>query len=188
MITDIFNGDVVRVLTLFSISPGSKHTRNEIKEKAMLNNLPLDNALSSLIKNKILVRERRFFGLNFEDRLSKDALEIIKKEHLRFREIPLDVYFAMVDLSSQFSKVKIISRAFLFGSFAKMIYTNKSDVDIALFLQSEEKDAIAQIKRDISKLEKKFHRAIEPHFFIIKDIKAKDPLIKEIIRNGIEVY
>lgn len=188
MITDIFDGDVVRILTLFSISPGSKHTRNEIKEKTMLNNLPLDNALSNLVKNKILVRERRLFGLNFENRLSKEVLEIIKKEHLRFREIPLDVYFALVDLSSQFSNIKIISRAFLFGSFAKMIYTNKSDMDIALFLQNEDKGAIAKIKSGIGKLEKKFHRAIELHFFIIKDLKAKDPLIKEIVKNGIEVY
>ena len=49
MITDIFNKDIVKILTLFSVSLGSKFTRNEIKEKTMLNNVPLDNALNILL-------------------------------------------------------------------------------------------------------------------------------------------
>ena len=71
MITDLFDKNIVKVLTLFSISHGSGFTRNEIKEKTMLNNVPLDIAIQTLLYNSILVQNKRVFRLNFENKQMK---------------------------------------------------------------------------------------------------------------------
>ena len=184
MITDIFEKNIIKILTMFSISPGSRFTRNEIKEKIMLNNIPLDNALNTLLKNKILIKERRFLGLNFENKYLNNLLDIVKKEHLRFREVELKIYYLILDISFVLSNIKNID-IYLFGSYAKLIYTEKSDVDLAIFLEKEDKKVIKKIKKDLDKIERKCNKNIELHFFEKKDMKEKDPMIREILKNGI---
>ena len=188
MITDMFDKDASMALTLFSVSPGSKFTRNEIKEKTMLNNVPLDNALNMLLNNGILIQEKRFFSLNFENKNSKAILDIIKNEHLKFKEIPLKVYYLLLDASAIMSSIKNIVKAYLFGSYAKLIYTDRSDVDLAIILEKSDKGAIDKIKKGVNKLEKKYGRSLELHFFEKKDMLQKDPIIREILRNNVELF
>ena len=187
MITDIFNKEAVMDLTLFSVSPGSKFTRNEIKEKTALNNIPLDNALNVLLNNRILTREKRFFSLNFENKNSKILLDAIKNEHIRFKEIPLKIYYLLLDASAVMSHITSITKVYLFGSYAKLIYTDRSDVDLAVILEKEDKGAIDKIKKSANKIEKKYGKSIELHFFEEKDMRQKDPIIKEILRNNVEL-
>ncbi len=186
MITDLFDKNIVRILTLFSISPGSKFTRNEIKEKTMLNNVPLDQTLNVLLNDTILVREKRFYSLNFENSSTKNIINLVKKEYLRFKEIPLRIYFAAMDISANISDIIQLDSVYLFGSFAKLIYTNKSDIDLAIILKKEDKKMISKIKKILNKLEKKYNKTIEEHFFETKDLKQRDPLIKEI-KRGVQI-
>ena len=188
MITDIFYKDAVMVLTLFSVSPGSKFTRNEIKEKTALNNIPLDNALNVLLNNRILTREKRFFSLNFENKNSKILLDAIKNEHIRFKEIPLKIYYLMLDASDVMSHITSITKVYLFGSYAKLIYTDRSDVDLAIVLEKSDKGTIDKIKKSANKIEKKYGKSIELHFFEEKDMRQKDPIIKEILKNNVELF
>ena len=188
MITDILNKDITKVLTLFSVSPGSKFTRNEIKEKTMLHNVPLDNALIILLNNNFLIKEKRFFGLNFESESLKKVIEITKKEYLRFKEIPLKIYYLIIDISYSLANLKGITRVYLFGSYAKLIYTEKSDVDLALILENHNKALVNQLKALVNKIEKRYNKNIELHFFEKKDMKQKDPLIKEILRNNVVLF
>lgn len=188
MITDIFDKDTIKILTLFSVSPGSKFTRNEIKEKTMLNNVPLDSALGKLLKNKLLIKEKRFFNLNFENKNLRALMETVRKEHLRFKEIPLKVYYILMDVSIVLSGIKNIMKIYLFGSYAKLIYTEKSDIDLAVILEKENKDIINKIKKSINKIERKHNKSLELHFFDKKDMHQKDPIIKEILRNNVEVF
>ncbi len=188
MITDIFDNSIIKILTLFSISPGSRFTRSEIKEKTMLNNVPLDNTLNILLNNKILAKEKRFLNLNFENKNLKVILGIVKKEHLRFKEIPLKIYCIISDISSSMSSIRSIAKIYLFGSYAKLIYTDSSDVDLAIILKKEGESLIKRIKKEISKIEKKHNKNVELHFFEKKDMKQKDPLIKEILRNNVVLF
>lgn len=188
MITDVFNKDIIKILTLFSVSPGSKFTRNEIKEKTMLNNVPLDNALNILFNNKILIKEKRFFSLNFGNRNLKSLLNIVKNEHLRFKEIPLKIYYMLLDISAILSDIRNITKVYLFGSYAKLIYTDKSDVDLAIVLEKENRDTINKIKKSINKIEKKYDKSLELHFFEKKDMRQRDPIIREISRNNVELF
>ena len=120
--------------------------------------------------------------------MTKTMLEIIKKEHQRFKEIPVSVYDVLIDFSYALSSLKKIEQVYLFGSYAKLIYTQKSDIDLAIVLEKEDKKSIQNIKKQVEKLEKKYNKIIETHFFTAKDMKNKDPLIKEIQRNSIMFF
>lgn len=185
MITDIIDTDIVKIMTLFSISPGSNFTRNEIKDKTKLHNVPLDAALSKLVANKILIKDKRLYSVNMED---TTILQLLRKEHLRLKELPLNVYSLIVEISSSLSEIRLINSVILFGSYAKLIYTDKSDVDLAVFFKKETPPSKKTVSKLIGKLEKKYNKSIELHFFNINDMKKKDPLIKEINRNGITLF
>ncbi|MBT5272457.1 nucleotidyltransferase domain-containing protein [Candidatus Woesearchaeota archaeon] len=186
MIIDLFDTNVVKVLTLFSISPGSGFTRNEIKDKTMLNNVPLDSTITILLNNSIMLRDKRLFKLNFENKKMKVFLEFINKEYLRFKELPLKIYFLLLDLSFVFSNFNNLENIWLFGSYSKLIYTDNSDVDIAFVFNSKVNKK--EVKLKVKKLEKKYNKIIEEHFFDKKDMKINDPLIKEIKKNGVKIY
>ena len=188
MITDLFNKDIIKVLTLFSVSPGSKFTRNEIKEKAMLNNAPLDSALSKLLSNKIIIKEKRLLSLNFGNKDLKGILNIVKNEHLRFKEIPLKIYYMLLDVSAVLSDMKKITQVHLFGSYAKLIYTDRSDIDLAVILEKSDKGITDKIKKSADKIGKKYGRSLELHFFEKKDMWQKDPIIREILRNNVGLF
>ena len=74
MINPAFTPDCFKIMTLFSVSPGSRHNRNEIKEKIGLNNVPLDNALFRLLNSSILKKEGNFYSVNFENEEGKKCL------------------------------------------------------------------------------------------------------------------
>ena len=188
MITDIFDKDIVKILTFFSISPGSNWSRKEIQEKTVLNNVPLDSALQNLLNNQFLKKEKRVYGFNFEHEEAKKMFERIKKEHQRCKEIPLNIYFAILDFSFFISNKKNVKQIYLFGSYAKLIYTDKSDIDLAIILEKDNTTLKKEIMQYVKKLEKKYNKIIELHFFIAKDMQNKDPLIKEIQRNSITLF
>lgn len=188
MITDLFDGNIAKILTLFSISPGSKFSRNEIKEKTMLNNVPLDGALDILLHNNLLLKEKRLYSLNFENNNAKEMVDLLKKEHIRFKQMPLNTYYILIDVSSLLSKMDKIERVYLFGSFAKLIYTEKSDLDLAIVLKEGKKEIIGNIRKDAAKVERKYSKPIEFHFFDKEDMNKKDILIKEIKKNSIILF
>lgn len=184
MINLIFDRDIFKILTLFSISPGSRFRRNELKEKTKLNNVPLDIILLKLINLGFLNKEKNIYSLNLEFKNSSDIINIINKQYKLLKEIPLDIYFLLIDLVSDIKLLKI--EIYLFGSYAKLIYKENSDVDIAILSKSFNQKSISNL---IKKLENKYNKKIELHIFDKSEFykNKKDPLIKDIIRNGIKV-
>ncbi len=131
MINQIFDLDSFKIISLFSLSPGSGFRRKEIKEMTKLNNAPLDKALQRLLSTQILIRERNFYKINFQNENSKKIIEISLKQYKELKELPFDVYLLLLDLVSEFSIIKSIE-VYLFGSYSKLIYNERSDVDIAI--------------------------------------------------------
>jgi len=186
MISNIFTKDCFKILSLFSLSPGSRFNRKEIKEKVLLNNVPLDNALKRLFYEDILKKQNNYYSINFENSSAKEILGLCKKQHTELREIPLNVYFLILDLVDELVKQKYIE-VYLFGSFAKLVYNNRSDVDIAVL--STDKINKKEINKVVSKLEKSYGKNIEVHYFNKRLFykNKKDPLVKEILKNGIKL-
>jgi len=182
MISTIFNKNQFKILTIFSISPGSKHSRNELKERTKLINMALDNALKQLISSKILLKEKRLLRLNLENEDVKEIIRIISKEYKQLKELPLNIYFLIIDFLNLLNETYEV---YLFGSYAKLIFKKDSDIDFAIISNDINTLKRKKINEKVLKLEKKYSKKIELHYFG-KDIykNKKDPLVKEILING----
>ncbi|MFH0752432.1 MAG: nucleotidyltransferase domain-containing protein [archaeon] len=185
MISQAFTQNCFKIITLFSLSPGSNLNRTEIKNKTRLNNVPLDNALTSLTNSGIL-KKKTNYSINFEHDYSKPLLELCKKQYKQLKELPLNAYFPIIDLTNSLSKLKDLE-IILFGSYSKLIYTTKSDIDLAL-LHSRMIDKKA-VQKTTQWLEKTYGINIEIHYFDKEGFykNKKDPLVKEILKNGVKL-
>ena len=178
------NGASAEILLFLALSPGSKYARNEIKEKTGLNNVPLDGALSELLMFKLIKSEKKLYFINLENNLSGQIFNETKE---KIGSLPLKVQFILLDFISAVSKFRGMEKIILFGSYAKLIYSDKSDVDIALVFDNDnsKKNAEKKISIFAEKISRKYKKEIQEHFFIEDDLKHKeDPLIKDILRNG----
>ena len=180
MISFIFDKDVFKILSLFGISPGSRFKRNEIKDRTFLYNINLDKALIRLVNLGLVKKDRNYYQINFENEMKNKIFDPVIGEYKRLREIPFKVYLLLIDLMEEISKSGE-TEVYLFGSYAKLIYKENSDVDIAVINGKVN----AKI---IDKVEKRYKLKVEPHYFKKDEFykNKKDPLIKEIIKNGIK--
>lgn len=181
MIIQMFNRDILKVLTIFSLSPGSRFLRKELKETTKLNNVNLDNAISILLNSNLIKKERNILFFNLDN---KEILKLIFGEYKKLRELPLNIYFLIVDFIFFLSKFKRLN-VYLFGSYAKLIFKENSDIDIAIVSNKVNEK---EINRLVIKLESKYSKNIEIHYFKENFYKnKKDSLVKGILRNGIKL-
>jgi predicted nucleotidyltransferase len=79
--------------------------------------------------------------------------------------------------------------AVLFGSWAKHIAREDSDIDIAVIAEKKEIKQEILMEKITERLEKKYQKKIQLHFFEDKELKeAKSSLIKEIKKEAIEIF
>lgn len=183
MLTNIFNINVLKILTVISISRGSKFQRKELKERTRMNNAVLDTALVELVNSGILIRDKRHFFLNLENADAKQISDIALGQYKRLKELPFGVYFSIIDIASVLGKFKRI-KAYLFGSYSKLVFKETSDIDIAIVSDClrEDRGVLAAMR----KIEKRYKKPIELHYFSADFYKnKKDPLVKEILKNGV---
>lgn len=83
------------------------------------------------------------------------------------------------------SKKYQIESVFLFGSYAKGNFHIYSDIDLAIII----KDAgdIIDTQIDLMCLRSDDDLMIEPHPFFKNDFQESNPVVAEIIKNGIEI-
>ena len=182
MILNLLDPNLAKVLTVFSLAPGAKFRRKELKEKTRLNNVNLDKALNSLQNSKTVSRENSYFKLNLNEK-TKTLIEIIQKEYKELNEIPLNVFFSILDLINKAIFLKDV-KVYLFGSYAKLTFKESSDIDLAI-ISDKKLDFLEKIAL---KIEKKYKTKIQLHFFGEDFTKHKeDPLVREIMRNNIQL-
>lgn len=188
MISSLFDKNIIRIASFLIISPGSRYTRKEIKEKTQMNNVPLDKTLNKLLKLGILKEEKNLLAFNSAPPLELIGLTNYIKSEYKALNLPHDVFNALLESSGKLSEFNSVKEAYLFGSYAKLIYSDKSDIDLAIILSKKASNKIKiekKIAKELKKIEKKAVKNIEPHFFSESDMKHKeDPLIKDILRNG----
>ena len=186
MISQIFDSGSFKVLALFALSPGSRFRRKEIKDKTRMHNVPLDNALSRLVSSGIIKKEGGLYSVNLENQFAGQIIAIASSHHKQLKNLPLDVYLLLADIVDELSTIKGLE-VWLFGSYSKMVYSEKSDIDIALLVtQDFSKDRIRKV---FKKIEKQYSKKVEEHFFDARSFyrNKKDPLVKEILKNGVRL-
>ena len=87
-------------------------------------------------------------------------------------------------ISSLIGKYDIES-AYLYGSFAKGTNHSDSDIDLALVLASIHD--IIDVQIDLMQMRTDEDLLIEPHPFRKEDFNANNPVVAEILKNGIEI-
>ncbi len=188
MIINYFDKNSTKIILFLVLSPGNNYRRNEIKNKIKMNNVLLDNSLNKLLNLKLIVRKGQLYSLNIGNGVVKDIISEIKE---KISNLPLDVQFILQDFLKEAILLRYFKNLILFGSYSKLIFSEKSDVDLAVVfpdnLQKKKKfeKKLFFIGR---KLSKKYKREIQIHFFSESDLRHKDDLmIKDILRNGINL-
>ena len=181
MISPIMELQSFKIISLFAMSPGSRFLRKEIQEMTKLTNLSLDRALRRLLNSNIIKKEKRLYSLNFSNPDSEMFVEIAKKEYIKLKKIPFNVYIILLEISSSLADSDV--DLFLFGSYSKLVYKKNSDLDIAII--SDEKPSIDKL---VDRLTKRHGIMIEIHKFSRDFYKNKDdPLVKDITKNGVRL-
>ena len=181
MIINLINQHSAKILLFLAISPGSKYSRKEIREKTQINNVPLDTSLTELLNFKLILFKDRLYSLNLENNIVKQIMEGISE----IKNVPLKIQFIIFEFISEIAKFRGIKKIVLFGSYAKLIYSEKSDIDIAIIIEEDRENIQKKISLIAEKLSKKYKKQIQEHFFTEKDMKHKeDALIRDILRNG----
>lgn len=78
-----------------------------------------------------------------------------------------------------------IEHVILFGSYAKGTYHADSDIDLAIVFKSLDDTIDMQI--ELMKLRTDDDLLIEPHPFQLTDFNSANPVVSEILKNGIEL-
>ena len=78
-----------------------------------------------------------------------------------------------------------VTRMFLYGSYARGSQNPDSDIDLAIILNEMHDPFQTQV--DLLQLTWNFDTRVEPHPFDASDFSSSNPVIKEIIRTGIEI-
>lgn len=189
MICQMFDSGSFKVLALFALSPGSRFRRKEIKERTRMHNVPLDAALSRLISSGTIKKNEGFYSINLENPNTEQIIALISSQYKYLKNLPLDVYYLLSDAVNELSAAKEIE-IWLFGSYSKMVYSDKSDIDIALLAHGEFSGEYKErIRKVFKRLEKHYGKKIEEHFFDARSFykNKRDPLVKEILQNGVRL-
>ena len=78
-----------------------------------------------------------------------------------------------------------LSKAYLFGSYARNNQHEESDIDLAIVIKNLFDPYSAQI--ELMKLRRNFDLRIEPHPFRESDFSIQNPLVSEILKYGQEI-
>jgi predicted nucleotidyltransferase len=76
-------------------------------------------------------------------------------------------------------------QVYLFGSYAKNIQNQDSDIDVAIVFQNLENRLDMQL--NLMKWRRKFDLSIEPHPFDKSDFNVNNPFAYEIIKTGVNL-
>jgi len=181
----LFEKDIVKILTLYSLSPGSRFSREEIKKKTDMNNITLNKTLFLMLNLALLIKEKHLFSINFENKNSKLAMGFVSNQYSLLKHLPLSSYYILLEIYYEIIKEKIGGEVYLFGSYAKLTFREKSDIDLAVISDTLDKKSF---NKCISRLEKKHKKKIEVHYFSNNFYKnKKDPLVKEILQHGVRL-
>ncbi len=78
-----------------------------------------------------------------------------------------------------------IKKVYIFGSYAKGMFHEDSDIDIAVVF--DHIDDVFETQVELMKLRRQFDTRIEPHPLSMSDFDSFHPLANEILAHGVEI-
>ena len=170
------------ILKLFFEDPTEEYHIREVARITKLNPMTIRKYFDYFLKEELIVKKASKLYSTFSANIQSQKFRDFKLFHnlKRLRESKI-----INDLEIFYDYPPIV----LFGSYSKLIFTKNSDIDIAIILKDKIKNQ-HNLEKNVSviseALSKKYKKEVQEHFFQEKDLKNKsDPLIKDILRNGI---
>jgi predicted nucleotidyltransferase len=182
-----------RILVLMSEAPGMRLSRPEIKRLTRLGNNAVTESLKDLVVHGILNMKREgrktAYGFDLTDETAKLIIGLCAAERKGLNNLPYQYSLVLREYVRMTLSLCVPKRIVLFGSVAKRVYREDSDIDIAVVLGEE---LPAQTRLDMedvtTRLKKRFGMEIQQHFFALNEFeKAEDKLIAEIRKDGIDL-
>lgn len=195
MLLDILLGSKAtwRILILYSESPGYRFTRPEIKKHTLLGNNSLTESLKDLLIQKILIIKKEgktYYQLNLSNPIAQKLVDLCKLEYASLNNLPYNLSLPMREFTMGIINITIPKRLILFGSIAKRIYREDSDIDLALITKEKiSPSSNIKITELIEKIEKRFKRKIQLHDFTEQEFKnlKNSQLLNNINSAGIDI-
>lgn len=183
-----------KILLVLAEAPGKAVSRKEIKTFTRLGNKVLSKFLLLLEKFEMITSAKigkiYYYKLNMSSQFVWQILEIIKLEKNKMNNPDFIALNVLRDFVYELTNINLnnLSRVILFGSYAKRTYTGTSDIDVAVILKQKNTDDELLITELIDKLKKRYKKDIQPHYYTInefEEVKKKDKLVQEIVKDGI---
>jgi predicted nucleotidyltransferase len=175
-----------KILRILTEAPGRGTERKEIKEITRAGNFALSNSLKELERYNILLKKKvgkkEIYWLNSANPIVQELIKLFELERVKLKNLQPSKTIFLAKIIDKISKFNPKSVS-LFGSHAKGTATEESDFDLCVIVKGNKKDCL----RKLSKLPEN----VEVHLFEEKEFedlrKKKDPLVEEIIRDGIQL-
>lgn len=136
-----------RMLKFFAKNPNEEFYRSQLKEKLGMAKATVGKWLKALENERIITSKEKsnakFYKLNKESSIVKQTKILISLEEI-------------IPLFNDFSK-----EAYIYGSVARGEDTRKSDIDLLVITNEEEKKVI----EEVNEVSKKIERDIKPTIF-----------------------
>ena len=182
IILGVFRKDLFARLTFKQIKEGSKQKSNNIVQVAL-----------KQFKEQELVRTEvtgdvTTYSLNFDNNVTLSYLNLINDLDIRKRKFPKET---LSEIQKRISKQTNFFILIVFGSYAKNKATEKSDIDIAVIIESEPmRKEIAPILETVKRRE---IQRIDYHIFtrdeFLEMVRADTENVgKQIYKNNIITY
>lgn len=195
MLVDIVLGSkaVWRVLSVLAEAPGQGITKEEIKKITKLGGNSIFDSVAVLLKSDMIAFEKAgkktFYRMNMSNKYSRLAAEIIQNERKDLNNMSLKIVTILREYVRQIYDSIDVVAVYVFGSMVKNSYREDSDIDIAIITEKDisAKDRI-MLEKTGERVEKRFGREMQPHFFTNKEFrKSESGVAEQIKRDGIRL-
>jgi len=168
---NIFKNNIYRIFELFIEHPNRDFSARGIARIVKLNHATVLKYLGNLLKLNIIKKKKETLYPTYYANIENSKYKFYKKNYIVFK-------IKESGLIDFIQKQTLASTIVLFGSCAKGVFTEKSDIDI--FVEAKE------LKLDISKYEKELGKKI--NLLFESNINNLSKELKNNIINGIILY
>jgi len=194
MLVDIILGGkaVWRILAVLAESPGQGVTKEEIRKVTKLGGNSLFKPIQLLMKTEILnckrFGKRRYYSINLENKYAQQIAEMIRLERKDMNNMGQAIVTLLRECLRKILDLIEVESVYVFGSVVKSSYDEKSDVDIAIVIEkSLSTKAKINLEKETEKLEERFGREIQIHFFTKEEFDKGGKLVGEVQRDGVKL-
>lgn len=182
-----------KILFVLAEAPGKAVSRKQIKSLTKLGNKVLTKFLLLLEKFDMLIVQKIgktfLYKLNLSNPFVEKILEIIKLEKKALNNLDFYILTILREFVYEMTNIHLsdLRQIYLFGSYAKRTYHKDSDIDVALILEKKDVNNELLVTQAISKLQARFKKEIQVHYYTEKEFNRKNQLAEEILRDGIKL-